>query len=509
MMRARMSWATLAAFLLAATSVAVTLNLIDYPLGVAWDELVKLRGVGTGRYAYYHPLFMIDLGQAAALVAQPPDTSSLAHLLRMLGAVAGGVLVFATFCLARLVLPVLPSLAAAAVTAATPLFSVHARIFKEDIFVAAFLVLALAALTRLLQEPAPHRAVLLGLLAGLAAGSKYIGVLILLFSVAAILLVHTPGPERRLPRAATVTGVSIATFLLIMLPAIRRLERWRQGVNFELVHSVQGHDPPLPLSLTWGMFHLRESLWPGLGVPLFALGLIGLAAPLVADRERRMPLFLIASFTLLWYVVHEASPLKPFPDFSRYMLPLVPLLVILGASFIYELFSRFDRRGAIAVIVLLLAAVPALSMSLRINAPDIDPRTIVPSIVAASGARVIFDRYSDFQTDRPILGLILRPTEDAADILVTANLVYDRYDFAVPREGSRLAARVAYYRDLSLRAHLDVSNGRPTSAYFNPVVRIVALDGSVARLEKVAAEIRAAAPGLTVRLVDQAPKTIP
>jgi hypothetical protein len=41
-------------------------------------------------------------------------------------------------------------------------------------------------------------------------------------------------------------------------------------------------------------------------------------------------------------------------------------------------------------------------------------------------------------------------------------------------------------------------------AYFNPVVRIVALDGSVARLEKIAAGIRAAAPSLTVRLVDQA-----
>ena len=58
-----------------------------------------------------------------------------------------------------------------------------------------------------------------------------------------------------------------------------------------------------------------------------------------------------------------------------------------------------------------------------------------------------------------------------------------------------------------MRPHLDVSNGRPTLAYFNPVVRIVALDGLVARLEKIAADVRAAAPGLTVRLVDQAPNS--
>ena len=138
----------------------------------------------------------------------------------------------------------------------------HARLFKEDIFVAAFLVLALAALIRLLQEPAPHRAILLGLLAGLAAGSKYIGMLILPFAVIAILIVRTPGPERRLLRAATVTGISIGTFLLLMLPAIRRIDRWRRGVNFELTHSMLGHDVPLPLRLTWGLFHLRERPLP-------------------------------------------------------------------------------------------------------------------------------------------------------------------------------------------------------------------------------------------------------
>jgi hypothetical protein len=136
-MRARISGPTLAAILIAAISAAVTLHLIDYPLGAAWDEFVKLRGVSTGRYRYYHPLFMIDLAQAAALAVQPRDLLSLAQLVRVISALAGGVMVFATFMLARLVLPALPSLATAAATAATPLFIVHARIYKEDIFVAA------------------------------------------------------------------------------------------------------------------------------------------------------------------------------------------------------------------------------------------------------------------------------------------------------------------------------------------------------------------------------------
>ena len=278
--RPTMSWATIVALLLAAISVVVTLSLIDYPLGVAWDEVVKLVGVTKGRYAYYHPLFMIDLAQGAALVVQPPDQPSLAHLVRVLGALAGGVMVFATFNLARLVLPDPPALAAAAASAVAPLFVVHARLFKEDIFVAAFLVLALAALIRLLQEPAPHRAILLDLLVGLAAGSK----------------------------------------------------------------------------------------------------------------------------------------------------------------------SDYQRNG------------------------------------------------------RRILGLRMRPTKDTADIVVTANLAYDRFEFYAAR------GKAQFSRQCGLPAAFHAAlYGRPTLAYINPVVRIVAMDGSVERLEKIAADIHAAAPGLTVRLIDQAP----
>jgi hypothetical protein len=99
----------------------------------------------------------------------------------------------------------------------------------------------------------------------------------------------------------------------------------------------------------------------------------------------------------------------------------------------------------------------------------------------------------------------MRPTKDTADIVVTANLAYDRFEFYAARKGSIQADSPAYYRELFARPHLEVSNGRPTLAYFNPVVRIVAMDGSVERLEKIAADIHAAAPSLAVRMIDHAP----
>jgi hypothetical protein len=66
---------------------------------------------------------------------------------------------------------------------------------------------------------------------------------------------------------------------------------------------------------------------------LLLLGPLGLAAPFLAPPERRMTLALIAGFTLLWYAVQELAPLKPYPDVTRYMLPLAPLLSILATSF--------------------------------------------------------------------------------------------------------------------------------------------------------------------------------
>jgi 4-amino-4-deoxy-L-arabinose transferase-like glycosyltransferase len=430
----------------------------------------------------------------------------LAELGRLFSALAGGLLVFGTFSLARLVLPDVPALAAAAATAATPLVSVHARILKEDIFVAAFLVLALAALIRLLRNPAPRRAVLLGILAGLAGGAKYIGQLMVPFAIAAIMVVPTPGPPRRGLRAALVAAVSVGTYLLVMLPAIRRLHRWQRGMKFEFTHAMYGHDVPLPPQLTWGVFHLRESLWPGLGAPLLVLGLVGLAAPLVAAPERRMPLCLIMAFAVLWYGVHEVSPLKPYPDFAHYMLPLVPLLVILATSFIYEVLSRRDPLGIAAAVVIAVAAIPALWISIRTNMPDQDPRAVVRPILVATGARVATDRYADYITSRKLLGEIpLQPTAATTDIVATANLVYDRFKNYAARKDKISLRAARYYRELNALPHLDVSNGRPTFAYFNPALRIVAMDGSVERLKQIAAAIKAAAPGFKVKLIEPKP----
>jgi hypothetical protein len=76
---------------------------------------------------------MIEMTQVTNLFAQARDLQSIVEVGRTCAAFSGGLLVFATFWPARLALPDLGALAAAAATAATPLVTVHARM-KEDIF---------------------------------------------------------------------------------------------------------------------------------------------------------------------------------------------------------------------------------------------------------------------------------------------------------------------------------------------------------------------------------------
>jgi 4-amino-4-deoxy-L-arabinose transferase-like glycosyltransferase len=203
----RISWATLCALFLAAVFVAAIWTTIGFPLGTLGDEWAKIDAVRTGNNRYYHPLLMIEVTQFANLFAGARDLQAIVEVGRTCAALAGGLLVFATYWLARLVLPELGALAATFATAATPIVTVHARIMKEDIFVAPFLILGLAALIKLLQDPTPLRALLTGVYAGLAGGAKYIGTLFLPFALAAIWFIPGPRGERRLARMVTVARV--------------------------------------------------------------------------------------------------------------------------------------------------------------------------------------------------------------------------------------------------------------------------------------------------------------
>jgi dolichyl-phosphate-mannose-protein mannosyltransferase len=501
--------ATVLALALAAAFAGVLLQAVDFPLGTTPDEPSKaLQILELRPYNYNHPLLMLDLARAANAFAGLSDVRAVAELGRALAVVAGALAIFATFLLACEVLPGPTALAAACATAALPAMTVHARYFKEDIFALPFLLIALVALIETLKAPTRARSLMLGGAIGLAAGAKYVAFIALPFAVA-FLLLDAPTKEvrrGRLALSAFVALAALAVFALIELPALIDYGQFQASLDGNLVHAVYGHDVRLPLSLTFGVFHLRHSLVPGLGWPLLILGLLGIATPWLAPPERRRPLIVISLFALVWYAAHELSPLKPFPGFARYMVPVAPLLVILGGAFIYELARRRwtgNTSALIAAGVLLGAALPALYLSLRVNAPlQENPRSVISALDFGDNGRIAFDSYTRFAGPA---GTVASTPPDAttADIFVTSSFRYGRFADAGGRtQRGRTRNMAARYAALFEKPYLEVTNGRPAYAFFNPVLRIVALDGDPTRLQPIASKLRKAAPGFGIRLVN-------
>jgi exosortase/archaeosortase family protein len=358
----------LAAFA-AASFAGVLLHAIDFPLGTQPDEISKVNAILSGDNNFAHPMLMLEVVRAANVLARLTDPQAVLELGRACGVLAGGLAVLASFLLAREMLPASTALAASIAIAVVPLVTVHARLLKEDIFALPFVLLALAALLAMLKTPTMSRGILLGTAAGLAASTKYVAGIVLPFALVVLMLSgENPRLRARFFRLADVIVlVAAAIFALIQLPVLAAPARFHTALMFNIQHAELGHDVRLPVTLTYGLFHLRESLAPGLGLPLLILGLLGLAAPFVAPPERRRPLIVITAFAALWYAVHELSPLKPFPGFARYMLPLAPLLIILGTCTIYEIARRgFGPAASYVAAALVLAAAAPLAIAANV-----------------------------------------------------------------------------------------------------------------------------------------------
>jgi hypothetical protein len=492
-----------------ATAVAVCATTIffcniDYPLGTHFDESTKVKAVLTGEWSHYHPLLMIDIARAINAMARLTEPQSVAMLGRALACLSSGLLLIATWQLGQKFLPDMVAVAAATGVAVLPLTAVHALIFKEDAFVAPWVVFGIAALIGLIDQPTVPRAAILGACIGLAASSKYVGGLILApFSIAFLLMIRPSGWTRSIKLITTSVLIAAAIFMIVQMPGLLEWRQMINGMSVEWNHLVRGHDVVIPISLTGGLFHLRESLWPGIGTAMLVLGVVGLASPLVAPPQQKIPSATVVAFVLVWYAAHEITPMRPYPGFHRYMLPIGPLIVLNAATLVYYLMCRRSAWAAqITAAAILIAAIPALRLSiLIIHAIGSDPRLVTSAVVGRLGQRAVFDRYTSYDYSSNVAPNAL--TSDEADIVVTSSIRYERFAQygAVSHQSPNIRMRARYYTELFRLPHLDVASGGPHFSFFNPELKVVALDGNIARLQSIAAALQATMPRLQVHLV--------
>ena len=254
---------------------------------------------------------------------------------------AAVITVLLTYSIARRAYGWRAGLLAALALAVSPLAVREAHFATTDAVAAAFVAGGLWAGQR---AETRRWFALAGVLAGLAAASKYTGGAALVYVLARALT----GAGRRASALAAVGGCA-AAFLVVMAPA-SHLREYGDGLGFLVGRSREFASMPPG----W-WYHATRSLPFGLGLGTFALAVAGIAA--AAWRRRRDDL------CLLVFLVVAALPLALSHEvFFRYVLPLLPALCVLAGG---ELAAVPERGRGAAQAAGLLLLLPSAYNSVR------------------------------------------------------------------------------------------------------------------------------------------------
>ena len=284
------------------------------------------------------------------------DALRMAELAREPTIAIGASLVLCAFAFTRRLFGVAPGLAAAALVVLCPNLVAHARLATEDLGCAAGMFAAVFCLWRCVERPGPARALVCGVVTGLALLTKYTALLLVPIFALLAFVAWRRCRERIAPpelagTLAVVTGLAFAVVSLGYGLSFRP-DRYWQGI-FQIYPEIAknysfylfGHVSKQPF---W--YHALVSVL--IKTPLPTLGLIALAG----WRARRAAAAERIAFVLLPpAVVIAASFFDLTNPGIRRVLPALPFLL----SFASLSFAA-PRTRAVAWIAALLLAGSAL-----------------------------------------------------------------------------------------------------------------------------------------------------
>lgn len=280
------------------------------------------------------------------------NISPFIYITRALAVLMGVLTVWGIYDTTRRVFDATIALVAALFLALAFLHVRDSHFGVTDIPMTALVVLAVDAIVRWRQTGGVRPAALAGLLAGLAASTKYNGLgVVVPFAVAAGLRLF----EERTRPGALVTAVSalavftgaLAVALFATSPYI--LIDWTRFVRSVAATQgmiTEGHG--MVIGRGW-WYYARVVLPAAVGWPIFLAGTLGILAALVTRFRATATLF---AFPTAYYLVAG----RGYGVFARYILPVIPFLCVGAAWLLVEAVRMLARRNAVSTRRALLAA---------------------------------------------------------------------------------------------------------------------------------------------------------
>lgn len=287
------------------------------------------------------------------------------HYVETLASARHGVLVFfllmmATVWLwARRLAGEAGAAAAAVILAANPVVLAHSGLATTDSACAATTVLALLTAIWWADAPTTYRALLLGLAVATAIGTRMSSIAFLGGSLAAVYGVRL-WAERRWAFDGSRVVAQLGVAVTVACVAIAALYRFHigpflHGVDDFLVHGGGGHPTFLlgtPSNRGW-WYYFPVALLVKTPIPMLLLATVGAGASLKAlrdERDWRAAAPIICAAAILGISLFVKVDLG-----VRLVLPVYPLLAIVSAQGIVELWRHEPRRIARAAVAALIA----------------------------------------------------------------------------------------------------------------------------------------------------------
>jgi 4-amino-4-deoxy-L-arabinose transferase-like glycosyltransferase len=298
---------------------------------------------------YHHEALSAVLG-----LFQPPTLSMLHLAGRISSAFWGTAAIAATYRLAHRICGRTAGLLAAAFFAFSVTALREAHFATVDTINVLFIILAMDAITGIVQRGGRRDYALAGILIGLAAATKYNGFLLLVPLVLAHLMREMPAPvsyadllrsirtrricfiHKRLFVAAALTAiVFICTNPFAVLDAAH-FARFLAGKLFRMSSGIAPWNHHY-LHTSPYLYYLQNLLYWGMGPVLELAGICGILYMIIRRRKEGL---LIACWVLIYFMLVGAW----FNKASRYTLPMLPFLALASAVLIVEVKDGCIRK---------------------------------------------------------------------------------------------------------------------------------------------------------------------
>lgn len=231
---------------------------------------------------------------------------------------------------------------AASLLATVPLHTLHCHFLTTDATATLFTTGVLLAALKLYEAGGKRALITAGVLAGLASATRYNAALVLIAPLLALWLRGKEHHEAWWSRALLLVVISGVTFLFFCPGVWMNPQEFWRDFGYEARHVREGHGLVfVNTGLGW-VYHYWTNLRFGLGLPLLLLATLSV---LIAPLSRRPLVLVLWAFVVVYYLFLGSFAVR----FARYLLPILPPLMVLTAWLIAEAWRNTQQAGRVVV----------------------------------------------------------------------------------------------------------------------------------------------------------------